>query len=305
MTTPKEKGVFGEQTAQFKLERALAGHASRQQGSADEGIDLTYHFGGLLPSTSRIYFSAQIKCGHSYVKDEGNRWKIIKLNPTRFKEWQRANIPVIFIWVDDKNGESYWAKITKKTRIKDFTISKHAKISPVMAVDLSLYFAKVPHSTKSFKFEPLISPLSVGLRSFAKQYYRHRIIRQKFHNPHIGNVCVSWSGWRHMTRKDRHQKFIWQSLSLLPMVKCAVERPNAFVGLRRLSCITRGSWVTETRLIIFDSIGQDPKLKVQRKVRVVVRERIAYRKNWINMVDSLSAMKRELYLESIYEKPLN
>lgn len=305
MTSSIMKGDFGEKTAQFQLERALAGHASRQKGSADEGIDLTFHFAGLPPSNSRIYFSAQVKCGHSYVKDEGNRWKIKRLNPKRFKEWQYSNIPVILIWVDDNNGESYWAKITKKTRIKDFTISKHAKVSPIMAIDLSLYLVEVPHPTNSFKFEPLISPLSVGLRSYAKQYYRHKIIREKFLNPHIGNVCVSWSGWRHMTRKERPQKFIRQSLSLLPLVKWAIERPTAFVGLRRLSCITRGCWVTETRLIAFDSIGHDPKLRIQRKLRVVVRERVAYRKDWIKMVDSLSAMKRELYLESIYEKPLN
>ena len=298
----KTIGDFGEQNAQYKLERALQAHASRQQGSADEGIDLTLHFQSHVPPKRRIHMAVQIKCGHSYVQDKGNKYRIIRIGEQRFNEWRESNIPVILIWVNSDNGLCYWKIITKKTRLKEIYISKHAVVSPITAIDLSLYLENDTDTTKVITISQLTAPLSLSIKKYAKQYFIKNLLGKTFHNPYIGNVNISWAFWKHLTRKKRYQKQIFKSLSLLSNTGEALLNTAEFIGIRRLWSVERGDFITEGRLLIFDTYGVDSKFLFQRTIRTVIKERIRYKKNWINSSPTEAQISRELFLESIYEK---
>ena len=75
-----------------------------------------------------------------------------------------------------------------------------------------------------------------------------------------------------------------------------------FIGIRRLWSVERGDFITEGRLLIFDTYGVDSKSSFQRTIRTVIKERIRYKKNWINSSPTGAQISRELFLESIYEK---
>ena len=156
---------------------------------------------------------------------------------------------------------------------------------------------------KLFEIKKLRSPLSVGLRKFAKQYFISNLLGRSFNHPSLGKVSISWSFWRHLTSGRRSQKHIWESLSLLPIVQQSLEKPRSFTGLRRLWNIKRGSNISEGRLLIFDSYGFDEKYSsVHCKIRTVIRERLFYSKNWQDEPQCRNKLIRELFLESIYEK---
>jgi hypothetical protein len=296
-------GDFGEKYSQFKLEQALAGHASRQQGSADKGLDLTLHFQSATPAKRSLHCAAQVKCGSSYVKNVGERYKIVNLNDKRFDEWKSSNIPVILIWVDCSNGECYWRHITKNTQRTTFTISKLAKISPATSIDLSLYSEDLTSSHKPFQIKKLRSPLSIGIRKYGKQYFSKNLLGKEFEHPSLGKIKISWAFWRHLTSEERRQDYIWDSLSLLPTVGDAIENPGKFKGLRRLWNHTRGQYTAEGRLLIFDSYGADADSSFkQYLIRTVIRERLIYSRNWVEKPNPRSELRRELFLESIYEK---
>lgn len=297
-------GDFGERCSQLKLEHALAGHASRQQGSADEGLDLTFHFESATPAKTQLHCAAQVKCGFSYVKDSGTeRYKIRNLKEKRFDQWKTSNIPVILIWVDSSNGECYWKHITKKTQRKNLTISKLSKISPATSIDLSLYSEKQASNQEEFQVKKLRSPLSIGIRQYAKQYFIENMLGKEFEHPLLGKIRISWAFWRHLTSKKRSQNYIWDSLSLLPSVQGAINNPAKFIGLRRLWNCTRGENTSEGRLLIFDSYGTDADCSSKRYlIRTVIRERLFYSRNWVDKPNPRSELKRELFLESIFEK---
>ena len=231
------------------------------------------------------------------------RYNIVNLNEKRFEEWRISNIPVIFIWVDSSNGDCYWRRVTKKTQRKNFTISKLAKISPATSIDLSLYSEDFSPYQSIFQINRLRSPLSLGKRKYAKQYFIENLLGKEFSHPSVGEIKISWAFWKHLTNKDRPQQYIWESLSLLPAVNDSIQLPWSFTGIRRLWNITRGKTTSEGRLLIFDSYGEEAECSSnQRLIRTVVRERLYYRKDWFNTPDPRNEIKRELFLESIFEK---
>ena len=213
-----------------------------------------------------------------------------------------SNIPVLLIWVDSEKGQCYWKRITKKTKINELYISKNAIISPSTAVDLSLYLDRNLETTKLIKIKQLMPPLSLSLRKFAKQYFKENLLRLEIVNPYLGKVSVSWALWRHLTRKERPQKFIASSLSLLSNIEEVLANPSEFVGLRRLWRRQRGRLVTEGRLLAFDSYGVCQKHGVRRNIRSVIKERLWYPADWMHTSTSNSLIRREHCIESIYEK---
>jgi len=295
-------GEFGEQEARSRLERALIGAGVRFSGASDKGLDLLMQFESPAPDPQPLHVAVQVKTGESFARPDGARWRVQNLDPSRFRQWTRSKVPVLFVWVRPTSpAECYWALIKRDSSREHFTIGKRAYVTPVLRNDLWLELAREGDAV-SVPAELLRPPLSVGLRLHAKDYYRNSLLGSHVINPVIGRVNFTWNGWRHLTRRGRRPSHIHQSLMLLPSASAALAGAVRFAGLRRLSHVVRGQWVVDTRLIALRGVQLRFKNRAPADVAVVVRERVFYPAGWMSDVRLHANIRREVTFHSIYEK---
>jgi hypothetical protein len=125
-------------------------------------------------------------------------------------------------------------------------------------------------------------PVRIGIRQYAKQYYRATLLGGNVVHPVLGSIGFTWRGWRHLTSQRRAQQSIHDSLRLLPIVPEILKSGATYAGLRRTARIMRGEWITESRLIALDHRPVDVDGLGERKIRIVVRNNIAYPADWFS-----------------------
>lgn len=295
-------GEFGEQEVRSRLERALVGTGMQISGFADKGIDLILQFSSPSPTNQPLHFGVQVKTGNSFAVEVNNRWLIKNLDETRFQQWKHSKLPVLLIWVRPTNpAECYWRIIRPSTDRKHLEISKRSIISPSIRYDCSIdYFYPLMEEQKH-EIKLLRPPLAQGMRPFAKDYYRE-LIGNSFNHPFLGKINFTWKGWKHITAKKRPLPYIYQSMQLLSAIPWVVQNPSEFIGMRRLGKISRGSWTTEVRLLIFKTNDVRIVSRTNADIIMAFRERIRYPSNWQSNVNLHREVEREIAFESIYEK---
>jgi uncharacterized protein DUF4365 len=199
----RQMGEFGEQEARSRLERALIGAGVRFSGASDKGLDLLMQFEAPAPEPQPVHVAVQVKTGDSFAAMHRSRWRIQGLDEARFRQWTRSKVPVLFLWVRPTTpAECYWALIKRDSSREHFSIAKRAFVTPVLRYDLWLEFAR-EGDPALVSGELLRPPLSVALRTHAKDYYAQHLIGETVVNPILGSVSFTWNGWRHMTRRGR------------------------------------------------------------------------------------------------------
>lgn len=302
----RQLGEFGEQEARHRLERALHGTGKQLAGHSDLGLDLIVQYPSPSVEKEPLIFGVQVKTGNSFAQDQKTHWKIKNLDRERFRQWQKVQYPVLFVWVRPTNpSECYWGFVKKSTDQKRFLISKHSQLSPTAPYDFAREFETNPvqNFDDAETFELLRPPLNQGLRSTAKNYFKKTLQGKKFSHPVLGPVCITQNAWRHITRKKRPQYYISQSLQLLPTVQYVIENSTKFVGIRRLRRVTRGSQVTVVRLLVFRAEKVRIRSQSPKNIQCVLRECVTYPVDWLSNVNLHQETSRHLSLESIYEKP--
>lgn len=295
-------GEFGEQEARSRLERALLAAGVRFSGASDKGLDLIVQFESTAPDRQPIHFAVQVKTGDSFASLRRGRWHIKNLDPTRFRQWTRSRVPVLFIWVRPSvPAECYWALVKRDSTVEHFTIARRALITPTIRFDLSIESARDGARVR-LDAELLRPPLSGALRPYAKAYYRSHMLGHTIINPVVGEVMFTWSAWRHMTRYGRKASHIHQSLQLLPNALSAIGQVEHFRALRRLSHVVRGKWAVDTRLLAFRGLDLRFAGRAPASATVVLREQVWYPANWNADVRLHRHIRRVVTFHSIYEK---
>lgn len=298
----RQLGEFGEQEVRARLERALIGAGVRFSGASDKGLDLLMQFEAPAPEPQPVHVAVQVKAGESYASSHGSRWRVLGLDESRFRQWTRSKVPVLFVWVrPTMPAECYRALIKRDSSREHFSIAKRAFVTPALRYDLWLEFAREAEP-KVAAGELLRPPLSTGLREYAKGYYTEFLVGSTAVNPLLGNVSFTRNGWRHMTRRGRKSSDIHQSLMLLRAAKAAIENAAQFRGLRRLSHVVRGNWVVDTRLVALRGPILHFKKRAPADVVVVVYEQIRYPLHWAADVTLHGNVHRSATFYSIYEK---
>lgn len=296
-------GEHGEQEARTRLERALLGTGVRFSGFSDVGIDVVLQFVAARPDRQPLYFGVQVKAGDSYATSDGSRWRIKNVAEERLRQWRRSKLPVLFVWVRPQvPAECYWTLIKKDTALERFSISKLATIAPSLRYDLTLESARDESARDEVPAETLRPPLGLGLRPFAKEYYRTVLRASQLVHPVLGPVSFTGHGWRHLTKPGRSQRYIYHSLQLLACLPVVVPCAGVFVGLRRLATIRRGAATTEVRLLVFRGPVAHFRTRPPAQIMTVYRERIIYPTKWTEDVAIHKRVRREVAFESIYEK---
>jgi hypothetical protein len=296
-------GEHGEQEALVRLERALLGTGVRFSGSSDLGLDLILQFSAPLPEPQPLHFGVQVKAGDSYGKSDDGRWRVRNVSEERFRQWQKSKLPVLFVWVRPQvPAECLWALIKKDTSLDRFSISKHATIAPSLRYDLTLESARDEPLHNEVPVESLRPPLGIGLRPFAKEYYRGILRSSNLTHPVLGPIGFTGCGWRHLTKQGRSRRYIQHSLQLLSCVPTVLPLAGRFVGLRRLTRIRRGEVTTEVRLLAFQGPTASFPTRPPAQLILVFRERIVYPTRWFEDIEIHKHVRREVTFESVYEK---
>lgn len=296
-------GELGEQEARGRLERALLGCGLRFSGFADKGIDLIMQFESPAPDGQPLHFGVQVKTGTSFASGSGAKWLVKNISESRFRQWTKSKLPVIFVWVrPTQPAECYWTIIRRTTSRSHFSIPKRSVINPGMRFQLALEVSVDPgEAVASGPIKLLRPPLGIGLRPFARKFYKTHLMPSRPVHPILGPISFSWRGWRHLTRQGRRQDFIHQSLQLLPATIQAIQSPSELVGLRHLKTLQRGHWTTELRLVVFRSRSVKVLGRRSADLVLVIRQRIRFPTNWLGDVSLHQRIYCESSFESIYE----
>ena len=143
----------------------------------------------------------------------------------------------------------------------------------------------------------MIPPLNKGLREYAKDYYKSNLLGKGIPTLY-GTVVISWNGWRKITRAGRKQENIHNSLTLLPILKPALENANMLAGFRRGKLTKKGNRKIETRYIFIES-----SIKVQNgekhNIKITLKEIIDFPENWKEALNYYEKVKRVLIFHSI------
>jgi hypothetical protein len=293
----EDRGKRGERIARHLLQQALDSNVPPV--TPDRGLDALIEFPSPGPGKRRLHLGVQIKTGFSFVEEQEKQWRI-KIERRELARWKASVIPVMFVWVHpDLENAAYWHLITNQTCRDHFFISKRRRITPSTRYDLAMKLEKWEEPEEKQPCELLMPPLRSGVRPVAKELYRHLLRQLPPVNPLLGPVRISWHGWRHISGQGRPARSVVQSLQLLPALQTCLENPLPGPLLRRVSCRRVGTWIFDTRLIIFRSV-LEMRFRADAWVECVVRETIRYRADWMSAANA--AVSRTAAFESIYER---
>lgn len=139
-----------------------------------------------------------------------------------------------------------------------------------------------------------VSPLGGRLRVAARETFRQwaRSPAKERTNPILGEIAISRSGWRHITRRERKPERVWQSWQLLGVARAIVCEKLPVVFLRHDKTITQSSGATT-----YDLVGLRARVAFPHRdegvVQVVIRRK--------RSVDSAGVVTISCWFHSVYE----
>lgn len=203
------------------------------------------------------------------------------------------------VWVhpDEENG-AYWHLFDSANPSRQIVIPKSRKITPATKFDIARKLLSWDQQSLKKPAKLFAPPLSSGIRQAAKILYKSLKETRQPINPLLGQVNITWRGWRHITSQKRKATDIYQSLQLLPVLKYVIENPLPNPKLGRRQRIQLGNWCHEVRLLVF-RIDVPLKRRTNAKIECVLRETIKYPKNWYSV--AASKIERRVAFESISE----
>jgi hypothetical protein len=235
----------------------------------DNGVDSMILFRKNSIDTGEIMF-AQVKCGTG-----SGYMKITKNRPSHFgvqvgedyleshrPKWNKLPGSIILIYVDFHTRKAWWTDLRD-----DATYTSDNK--NIVLVPKSQRFGK--HSFGEFKYlkgRLFISKeipemamtnshfeylkLNQSIKQSAQDHYKEWCSSppgERTH-PELGEIIVSRTGWRHMTRSDRKQNRIANSLSLLSVAKQIILSTDKCYQIRNLD-----SRIVNNQLVITDYLA--------------------------------------------------
>lgn len=274
------------------------------EGADDLGSDLFAQFKDPTSSNDKFILGFQVKSGPSYVERHGNKGlKVKNLQKNYLKRISAFNIPIIIIWLDEKDNKAYYEFLARKHHQQFAYLSTSSYLAPFTIYDLMVKTKKVATTISSTYEVPQLSklsaPLHIPLSNFAKSYYKKHLQKKEVVNPYIGHIAISNHCWRHITRNGRSIELIKKSLEALPFAILAIKS-SKIIGYTGFKLVKRGNQEIALRTIKLQS---DFKVNLDGQEKYIVlkiRERVIYPLNWRSVERIFEKISRELTLESIY-----
>lgn len=278
----------------------------------DNGVDSMIIYRKKGVDTGEIMF-AQVKCG------TGNGYmRITKNRPSHFgvrigedyinshrPRWNNLPGPIILIYVDFHSRKAWWADLRD-----DRTYTRDNK--GIVLVPKSQRFGK--HSFGEFKHLKgrLFVSKEIPEIELTNEYFKYlklnQSIKQSAHefykewcsspasdrtHPELGEIIVSRTGWRHITRSDRKQNRIINSLSLLSVAKQIILSTEKCYQVRNVD-----ARIVNNQLVITDYLAIKCNVKFPFRQRGLIQV-ILKRKRKLD--SSNNTIGSRIWFYSVYE----
>jgi hypothetical protein len=222
----------------------------------DNGVDSLIIFRKNGEDTGEIMF-AQVKCGtgKGYFKKTLKRPEHFGvkvgegyINDHRPK-WNKLPGPIILIYVDYYSKKAWWTDlkddfsyssenksiilIPKKQRFGKHSFGEFKNLKG------RLFVSKEIRSVRMMNDEFSYLKVNVPIKESAKSYYTawaNGPVNLRSH-PELGEIIISRTGWRHLTRSNRKQNRIINSLSLLSVAKKIITTENKCHQIKQFKSI--------------------------------------------------------------------
>ncbi len=287
----------------FNAQVNRASLKSEFDGALDLHVEYTYFNEEVK---TRRYFAVQVKTGNSHATwlKTSLRWKI-DVDNKHVEKWRKFNGPIILIWIKpDKNMKVYWKYIGKNSSEKYISIGKKRLLNPGTKFEIDRLIQNETSNNKNYplftikSYKSFFDALISSKRNFQKL---KGIVNSSYGRIEISNYC-----WRHLTRNGRKNKYIRESLALLPITKpLLLKDPSKIITQSETSNIddvsSKGE-VTVRKKILF--IYRNVNFSNQKKAHVFIRldETIIFPKNWQESGLLQQNVIQKMKLESIYKK---
>jgi hypothetical protein len=214
----------------------------------DNGVDsmIIYRKDGI--DTGEVMF-AQVKCGtgSGYFKETKKRPKHFGVQvgqeyiENHRAKWKRLPGPIILIYVDYHTRKAWWTDLNdEKSYSNDnksiILVPKHQRFGRHSFGEFKnlkgrVFISKEIEPLKVSKNEFLYLEFDKSIKESAKNFYKNWAnseLNSRMH-PELGEIIISRTGWRHLTRSDRKLNRIINSLSLLGVAKKIInETPKCY-----------------------------------------------------------------------------
>ncbi|TKT94057.1 DUF4365 domain-containing protein [Dyadobacter frigoris] len=291
-----------------------AGHGFQDfAASNDNGVDGMIILRKNGVDTGEILF-VQIKCGGDsgyFVKAKKRPDEFgVKVGKKYIDEhrprWNRISAPVILIYVDYNSQKAWWADLKEE-------LSYSSTNKGIIRVKERQRFGQ--HSFGEFRglkgrvfISPEIETMSIlsnelnyikvnkPIKECAKQFYKGWInadIKER-QNPVLGEIIVSRVGWRHITRTDRKQERLVNSLQLLSVAQKIIMNSKNVYSIRQVNSILNS---TDKSRIITDYIALKNNISFPSRQTSLIQVILKRKRK----IASDGAIDTKIWFYSVYE----
>jgi hypothetical protein len=279
----------------------------------DNGVDALIIKRKNGEDTGEILF-AQVKCGtgNGYFKKTKNRPKhfgvqvgeeyILKHRP----RWEKLPGPIILIYVDFHTSKAWWTDlrddnsysidnksivlIPKYQRFGKHSFGELKKLKGRIFVSKEIKHLNT--EKEQFEYLKLGKSIKENAKDFYKKWAKDKVVERE--HPELGEIIVSRVGWRHLTRSDRKQNRIVNSLSLLGVAKEIIKQTKKCYQIKELDT----TYLSDGSILISDYLALKRKVIFSFRQESLVQV-ILKRKRLFN--PSKDEIGSKVWFYSVYE----
>ena len=247
---------------------------------------------------------AQIKHGNSFVRRAPGKITLQNLGEETIPTLQEGSQPALLIWVPPaRNRNIYWHIVRPKGKHRSpIRIDEGDFVTPSLRFELSRF---ANFERRSLRYPSLdIPPLAASAtnRANAKAHYED-LKRDSLTNPLLGDINVTLSAWRHITRRSRTVSRRQRSFHVLKYLRTFLEKiPTRYLVARQPHSATDDVRLERNEIIFWYrdafKIGKESQTLLVRFI-----EEIEYPRNWSERPLSEADVTQKVTLRSWWYKP--
>ncbi len=275
-------------------------------GSREEDgnkIDLLLSFPNQWGIRGRKIVLAQVKSGPSYGKvDTKNGVIKAELLKKIFEDSFTETNDILLLWIERKKNRCFWTYVNRGDKPAKRPLAATQLISPALRYDLArIIGSREKHGGQGLIFSTEETDFR-SKRTTAQRFYRE-YASQMIISPLLGQIKVTKSGWRHMSRASRRSGFKQSSYEIMQWLPQIIERAPDYHETQSSNIYPTDVWTYRDSIymLVYQKVKRHALPKPElTTVYIKIEESIVYPTNWHQTVQRLQLVERHCKLLSVY-----
>ncbi len=303
----KSDGAAGGRFAAGLLSSALCAEASHTTMDEDSAkVDLKLSLRNVFSKGSLVEAHCQVKHGKCFRDKEretpDSGIKLQQILQKTLEGLRHGVSPAFLLWVPaSPSNKAYWEFIPKNRKKKTpIYINPLQEITPSLAYDMCRFHGlnnkTAPHSQIILPSASPVLTETHGRREYSK------LKKSLFINPIVGEISVTRTAWRHITRPSRSTAARKASIEVISKLENFLTKTPKSCATKRYPKIVHSKSIIENRdlLLRYDNAIRKGNQTFDLLVRV--REEIRYPRAWRQFPLSVGSVKQKATLVSWWYK---